>query len=186
MNYVTLAEDNAFSFTCPIFNSETRMSSCVKLRELIWKGKQVEKRKGCQACMAAGKCPAAHIVQKISISGMRNPQPDDYGSLQPVKGKLRKEVLERIRPVMVTSSAIQRCSPSAAEIELIETANERIDAMIGTAPGASTKRSAMLDSGPQTSRKGAAKKTRAKAKIESPEQDKIEQAAASGDLSAAI
>jgi hypothetical protein len=57
-----LSENNQFSFTCPVFNVETKLSVCIKLRDLVWRGSRPDVRKGCQACMSAGKCPAATIL----------------------------------------------------------------------------------------------------------------------------
>ena len=181
MTYQTLADDNQFKFKCPIFNAETKMATCVKLRNLVWKGLTPEKRRGCQACMSAGKCPAAQIVQKMAMSGPRSMQPDDYGSTAPVLGKLRRDILERIRPVMVMSSTIQRLSLSSIEVNMIETANERIEAMLGSAPGASSKSKASIKGKARKPRDLSSPSTEPKQKTMS----KVEQAAASGDLSAA-
>lgn len=179
MGYLSLSDGNKFSFKCPVFNAETKMSSCIRLRNMFWQGQTPTQRKGCQTCMAAGKCPAAQIAQRMAMSGTRVKQPDDYGSTTPVTGKLRKDVLERILPVVVTQSAIQRHRPSPAELNLIETANERILTMLGSAPGASSKKSVI---------KG---KPRRSKKLEPPQAtetvpSKISQAAESGDLSAAL
>lgn len=182
MSYATLAEDNQFKFKCPIFNAETKMSSCVKLRHMVWKGLRPEKRRGCQACMAAGKCPAAQIVQKMSMSS--SPVADDYGATQPIVGKLRKDVLERIRPVMVMNSTIQLFSPSTAELSLIETANQRIEAMIGTAPGASAPSRSTMTGSARKPRKVASPKA-AEPKTTTTD-TRIEKAAATGDLGAAL
>lgn len=178
MNYLTLDETNQFTFTCPIFNAETKMSSCVKLRDMVWKGKRHDKRRGCQACMVDSKCPVAFIVQRISMAGMRNKQPDDYGSVTPVKGKLRKDVLERIHPVMLLPSTLRSFDPSATEIAMIESSNERIAAQLQSAPGASSGYKARSD---------AIKSARLETpKAKPKELSKIEQAAATGDLSAAL
>jgi hypothetical protein len=133
--------------------------------------------------MSSGKCPAAQIAQKMAMSGARNLVPDDYGSATPVMGKLRKDILERIRPVMVMSSSLVRFRPSQAEMDLIETANDRIDAMMGSAPGASTSRTTIKGKGTALPRKKLADpKTPEVTKTLS----KVEKAAASGDLSAAL
>lgn len=174
MAYQTLSYANAFAFTCPIFNVETKMAGCVKLRDLVWRGKTVEVRRGCQVCMKASKCPAAVIVQSLAMSN--RPQPDDYGSVEPRSGKLRKDVLERILPVVVMEADLGRYGVPAAEVALIQSANERIAAQLGHAPGASQAR-AQAQVG--TSRR----KTREKA---APASSAALSAAETGDLSAAI
>ncbi len=184
MGYHTLDEANQFKFKCPIFGAETKMSSCIKLRNLVWKGRKPEQRKGCQACMSSGKCPAAQIAQKMAMSGHRTRQPDDYGSTTPVLGKLRKDVLERVLPVMVMSSTILRYGLSSSEVNAIETANDRIRAMLGTAPGASTIK-ATIKGKPRENKKLADAKS-AEVETKPKTLSKVEKAAATGDLSAAL
>lgn len=181
MGYQTLAEKNQFKFKCPIFGAETKMSSCIKLRDMVWKGQKPEQRKGCQVCMHSGKCPAAQIAQRMAMSGARAGVSDDYGSATPVLGKLRKDVLEHILPVMVMPSTLLRYALSSAEVSAIETANERIRAMLGSAPGATAKKVA-IKGNTRKAKKLDDVNSETKPKVES----KIEQAAKTGDLSAAL
>lgn len=175
MSMLTFAEENAFSFVCPIFNVETKIADCIKLRDAVWRGRQLSVRRGCQACMASSKCPAAAIVQRIAMT--RGPHADDYGSPTPVTGKLRADILERILPVVVRQPHLDQLAVPAVEVQLIESANERIQAQLGRAPAASTGR---VTTGKSRSRPEAAKQAK-------PETSQaLNSAAASGDLSAAI
>ena len=133
-NILTLAETNQFSFVCPIFNSTTKLAACLKLRELKWMGKEIDKRAGCQAAMNCSKCPAAKIVSDIIYQKHQDGTPDNYGSREPVVGKLRADVLEAILPVMYFEKEINSPRLSEAERALMLTANDRIKEQLKTAP----------------------------------------------------
>lgn len=177
---LTFARENQFSFTCPIFNASTKIAACIQLRDLVWAGKRVDKRLGCQACMRSSKCPATLIVDRIMRS--RHEVDDSYGSAEPVNGKLRVDVLEYIRPIVVLENDLNRYGVSSGERILISSANERIDQMLKTAPtgaGRSIPRSQVTFTAP--TKRTASKPTPA------PVTDTgINVAAASGDMSAAI
>lgn len=126
--YKTLAEDNQFSFVCPIFNAQTRITACLKLRELVWMGKRPDKRPGCQACMTASKCPVVHIVKRIGADNYGDP----YGSSEPKLGQLRKDDLERIAPIICDERTIRHYPLSDAERLMIASSGERIRKMIST------------------------------------------------------
>lgn len=184
--YVNLDDPrNQFAFVCPVFETTTKISQCFKLREMFWRGERPEVRKGCQVCMRAGKCAAAAIVDKIRTNG-RSWQ-DDYASDTPVVGKLRKDVLERIhRPMVVESYYREFPGVSDAERLKIETASERIGKAIGAAPLPS-------DDGPSYSRNFTESPTPRKPRKAAPKADNINtqtstvgDAAASGNLAAAI
>jgi hypothetical protein len=182
--YLTLDNDNQFQFSCPIFNVTTKMSLCMKLRELVWMGKRPDVRKGCQACMSAGKCPAAAIVSKISYG---RDAPDEYGSKTPVTGKLRKDILERVHRPMVLEKTLNDFEVPAAERELIAGASDRIGKMIGAAPLPSTdgppSRSAF---GAETATPKSPRKATPKAENTNTPTNAVNDAAASGNLAAAI
>ncbi|MGV1754803.1 hypothetical protein [Agrobacterium sp. CG674] len=132
-SYVNLDDNrNLFSFVCPIFEVTTKISLCFKLRELHWAGNSPEVRKGCQACMRAGKCPAAAIVSKKWPTGRK--WQDEYASDTPVVGKIRKDILERIHRPMVMERTMNDFGCSDAERMKIATASDRIGKMIGAAP----------------------------------------------------
>jgi hypothetical protein len=179
--YVTLDDNrNLFSFVCPIFEVTTKISMCFKLRELFWAGNKPEVRKGCQACMRAGKCPAAAIVSQRRPDG-RSWQ-DDYASDTPVVGKIRKDVLERIQRPIVVEAHYREFPVSDAERLKIESSSDRIGKMIGAAPLPTTD-------GPSYSRNFAETAAPKKPRKSAPKADntnKINEAAASGDLAAAI
>lgn len=124
---MNLYDDNHFTFTCPVFNVDTKLSVCLKLRDLVWRGDRPTVRKGCQACMSGGKCPAATILQQPLVEGV-------YHSATPVKGKLGLPVLERIRHTMVMQSTLDQYGVPTAERALIANSGERIDAQIAVAP----------------------------------------------------
>jgi hypothetical protein len=169
--YVTLSDTNQFQFVCPIFNVKTKMKLCTQLRELVWMGKQVAVRKGCQACMRASKCPAAEIVRQISYG--RGQVPDDYGSDTPVEGKLRKELLQRLAPIVVDNKILDHFGVPDAERVLIESASERMHKLAGSAPGA-------------TSSKPKATVRRARPAAPDNNTTAVQKAAATGDLAAAL
>lgn len=164
---------NQFSFVCPIFNVSTKMAACVKLRTMVYRGQGPEVRKGCQACMASNKCPAIHAVNSMIYGKEKAEFP--YVSPTPVEGKLRADILERIAPVVVQSAHLQKFSVPASEVALIQTANERIIKQLGGAPK-------------QGGKTGGSKMSSARrAKSETaPVQTSVQQAAATGDLTAAI
>ena len=184
--YVNLDDPrNQFQFVCPIFEVTTKISQCFKLRELFWRGEKPEVRRGCQVCMRAGKCPAAAIVSKRYPIGKS--WQNDYASDTPVVGKLRKDILERIhRPIVADCYYREFPDVSPAEREKINGASDRIGKMIGAAPLPS-------DDGPSYSRNFAESPTPRKARKAAPkpanknaETNTVGDAAASGNLAAAI
>ena len=182
MKYLTLStSENKFTFTCPIFNVNTQMAACTKLRELIWKGRSPSVRRGCQACMRASKCPAAEIVRRISFG--RGKVADDYGSTEPIHGKLRKDVLERIHRTIVTDTVLNEFGVSSAERLLIESSIERIGKMIGAAPlPTDGYRRTVFEEKPSKTKPKRAKES---APINQPK-DSVSEAAMSGNLAAAV
>lgn len=167
-------DGNQFSFTCPIFNVETKMSACVTLRNKVWRGERPEVRKGCQACMKSGKCPAEKIMHKVAFN--LDYFATEYTAATPTTGKLHAEVLERILPIMVLEKTMERIGVSAKERQLILSSNERIAKMLGGAP----KKAARQVAPPPKKAKAV------KPKVKPRSDDNVNQAAASGDLSAAI
>jgi hypothetical protein len=178
--YQTLDPENKFEFVCPIFNAQTKMSTCVKLRNMVWQGKTPDARKGCQACMSIGKCPAAVITQKMAMSNARNMVEDDYGSTKPVVGRIRADVLEKILPAMHIVTMIDRFCVSPEEFRAIETANERIEKALNSAPKNERSKTPIAFSPSQSpvKKRASAKKT--------PLDENLKNAAVSGDISAAI
>lgn len=130
--YLTLSHTNEFRFECPVFNAQTKMASCMVLRDAVWAGRYVEKRKGCQVAMRCGMCPAARIVDKISYS--RDVASDDYGSLEPKVGKLNADILDKILRVIPIPSELERGSISPEERQLLLTTRTRIEAQLKSAP----------------------------------------------------
>lgn len=167
MKNLTLMTENQFSFTCPIFEVETRMSHCVRLRDLTYYGgKPLPVRRGCQACIKDSKCPASEIVRRLSFG---RDVSDHYGSTKPVKGPIERSVLEKIANVVVTEKTLSHVDASPAERAKIATASERINQMISSAP--------KKVSTPRSTTPVASKSTI---------NHKVNTAAASGDLAAAI
>jgi hypothetical protein len=181
-HYLTLAADNQFTFTCPVFNANTKMAACTMLREAVWMGKHVEKRQGCQAAMNCSMCPAAQIVKNISYG--KGEVSDDYGSKEPKQGKLHADVLERIVNTVPIAREVERFSLTPNERDLLYSAKERIQAQLKTAPGKSqfiapkkvstTLRDETDDTTPRQ-RTVVAKKN-----------DTLNQAAKTGDMAAAL
>jgi hypothetical protein len=179
--YLTLSAKNQFSFTCPTFNAETKMSACMALREAVWMGKHVEKRRGCQAAMNCGMCPAAAIVSRINYA--REPVSDDYGSLEPKKGKLHANILQRILNVIPRQKELERIGVSDAERDLLMTSRARIEAQLKSAPGDKAQfiEPRRVKDTPISTRLAASEKPKTTST-----QNAINHAAATGDIAAAI
>ena len=144
-----------------------------------WMGEKIEVRRGCQACMTASKCPAAEIVRQISYG--RGTVPDDYGSSEPVTGKIRKNVLEKIANVIVPDRVLNEYGVPEAERDLIMSASERIRKSIGLAPSPSDPREP-----DRSTTRAPATRARAKAQASSAGDTRLSNAAATGDLAVAI
>lgn len=171
MAHPTLAATNQFRFTCPIFEVETRMSHCVQLRNIAYYGgNPAPVRRGCQACIKDGKCPASEIVRRISYGREVS---DHYGSSTPVKGPIERGVLERVADVIVTDKTMDFMGATPGERAKIATASERIRKMVGSAP-------AKVSNG--GARRSTPRKTTAAAAVP----PSVNSAAATGDLAAAI
>jgi len=179
-HYLTLSAKNQFTFTCPTFNAETKMAACMALREAVWMGKTVDKRRGCQAAMNCGMCPAAAIVSRINYA--KEAVSDDYGSIEPKKGKLHRNILERILNVIPRAKELERIGVSDAERELLMTTRPRIEAQLKSAPGDKA----------QFIEPRRVRETPISTRISMPRpkvdaaQDAINHAAATGDMAAAI
>lgn len=176
----TLSLQNKAEFHCPIFAADTRVAACTRLRELVWAGRRPAVRRGCQACMSAGKCPAAVIVSRLAFGS--EPDQTYYGREEPGVIKLHADVLERVLPVVVMDSTLQSFGVPQAERDLIASSNARIAAQLDKAPtSARSQKRAKIDT--TTS---AVRVSRSSAPVEkSPESD-LAAAARSGDLAAAI
>jgi hypothetical protein len=160
----TLAPDNQFRFKCPVFNVETRIAACFKLREEVWRGDQPPVRRGCQCAMRAGKCPINRI-----LNAMRRSDRDPYYSAQPKLGSLDSEILDGIAPVLVRVETFDQFALNDAERRHL------IDANANATPiGANRK----------TYR--APKREKAASPAAPATTSAAEQAATTGDLSAAI
>lgn len=176
--YLSLSEENQFCFTCPVFNARTKMAACTTLRELVWRGERVEKRRGCQVAMKSGMCPAAAMVSLYSYN--KNWDNDFHSSDVEKDGKLHAQVLEKIVNKLPMEKLYHRYEVAEAEIKLLETANDRIEQQLKTAPGERLSRA----EGASHTKAGKRRKAAAAPKQTVPTE--IQSAAASGDMSAAI
>lgn len=174
---------NKFSFICPIFDVQTAMPQCITLRDKLWRGEEIPVRKGCQACMSSGKCPAAEIVRRISYG---KDTPDDYGSDIPIVGKLRRDVLEKIETVIVQDRHMNQFGVSEAERELILSANTRIQAQLAKAPEPSNRQNSVTASPSSEKRMAFSRKSVSKPVAAIPAPKTISDAARTGDMSAAL
>ncbi|RWI35449.1 hypothetical protein [Mesorhizobium sp.] len=172
---VTLSYANKFGFTCPIFDAKTSMGSCMKLRDIVWKGQGIDKRQGCQVAMKCGKCPAAALVSMHIYN--KNWDNDFHGATEPKEGKLHAAVLAKVENVMIQDSVMNKHAVSAAEKTLLLSASDRIRAQLKTAPGEAPARAS--DYTPPRKQKASAAPAKA-------QPSKLEQAAQTGDLAAAI
>lgn len=177
--YLTLSPENQFQFTCPIFDTQVKFAQCARVRDAAYLGFVLPVRRGCQACVRDSKCPAAEVIRAITFN---KDMPDDYGSTKPVHGKVRQNVLEKIAPVMVRQTTMDAMGVPPAERMLIESSSDRIRKSIGAAPLPGTKRpqSASVDLEHVPAPKRTTKPTPA------PANNAVMEAAASGDLAAAL
>lgn len=172
---------NRFSFTCPLFDSNTQMRHCTKLRDLVYVGKRPPYRKGCQAAIHSSKCPAAAMISLYIWD--KTFDNDSHGSLEPKQGRLRAEVLEKVQRVMILPSTLDKFGVPAVERLKLEGANERIAEQLKGAPGKHGSRASDGDIEERTvapRRKAPARPTPRS------EPSAITTAAETGDLSAAI
>jgi hypothetical protein len=177
---VTLSYRNKFTFTCPIFNSKTEMGACMKLRDLVWAGAQVDVRRGCQAAMGCSMCPVAALVSMHIYNN--NWDNDFHGSIEPKEGKLHAQVLDRVARVIPREDIVKKLGLSETEHSLLYSARERIAEQLKTAPGEKPKAASDYEA-PARASKPKPKKSAAPApKTE----DAVATAAKSGDLAAAI
>lgn len=177
---------NQMIITCPIFNVDTKVAHCVELRHRIFRGEAGQVRRGCQACVASGKCPIAREVTKTIHHKLSF---QDYVSDEPKKGKLSKQMLTEIRPVVVQSQHLDKYGVSPEERDLIMTANPRIDAQLGHAPSRENKplveRNKREVSGART-RLPPSPKVELEANKVRKTETAADHAAATGDMSAAL
>lgn len=151
--------ENMIRFSCPIFSVEVEARTCFKLNNLYAVGQPHPKRAGCTACMAAGKCPIPHMAKAIAREGA-----DPFFSAEPKVARLPKKILERIAPVVVLDSTMQKYGCSPAETRAISGALVPLGEKVPEAPR--RRRSAVAETEPVASDAVAA--------------------AASGDMSAAV
>lgn len=171
--YLSLSEKNQFTFTCPVFDTKVKMGTCMMLRDLVWRGKRHEKRRGCQAAMSCGMCPTAAMVSLYSYNaGWQN---DHHGSAEPREGRLRSEVLSKVANVIARDSVLNEYAVPPAERRLMLTASERVAAQLRGAPGDKASRGASDYVAPKKTRRTA-----------DPKPALDTSAAKSGDLAAAI
>lgn len=172
----TLAPENQFRFVCPIFQAETKIATCFKVRDRVWRGEQFVERGGCQVCLSASKCPIVHVLNKM----MRG-EDDPYHSAEPKVGSLEPEILERISPILVLPFQMAGRELNDRERQLIEAANE--NARAGAKLRSARKGSEEPMPAPKKRAKTiAAPSTDATVKTES----KVADAAVTGDFAAAI
>lgn len=181
--FLSVSMDNLFSFECPVFGQQVEMRGCVLVREKVYKGEQFSQRRGCQACISGGKCPAAEIVKRIAFNAAN--ATDRCSSQEPRVGKLPADVLEQIRPTVLTEGQLARFGLSGAEMSLIQSANDRIDKQIATAPREQVAGRVVHVA---TTNPAKSRKSRPVAPLEAAvaKPDATVAAATSGDMSAAI
>lgn len=175
--FLSLSRTNQFSFTCPVFNVETKMAACTKLRDIVWAGGKPPVRRGCQAAMRCSMCPAAAMVSLYNYNG--NFQNDHHGSLQPKQGKLMTVLLERCAKVIPIESVVNSHGLSDAEKALLYSTRERFEQQLKTSPGQPSNPTSSFES--TTTRKRSAPKPAPTAVNQN-----IAEAAATGNLAAAI
>lgn len=177
---LTLSPENQFTFTCPIFKANTKISACLKLRDLVWKGKKTEVRKGCQACLSASKCPIYWVMRDMTANGT-----DPYASTTPVQGALEPQILNHIAPIIVPSRTLDDFQVDGREREIIVALNASAGPATADAIAKANKRrrSAPI----RRSSSPAPEPVKLTSPTETtPSRDKTVEAAMSGDMAAAV
>lgn len=171
----TLENGNQFSFVCPIFNSETKISQCIELREQVWFGNRPDTRKGCQACMRASKCPINFILTDMVRTGA-----DPYFSPVPKLGKLEDHVLKHIRHISIPDHWIRNYPLTPTEVRFIAQANDNARDFGAEKKARATARLDLDEV------KAKSEMTARPTSSPEPAQDDVVAAAMSGDLGAAL
>lgn len=185
-NISCLSPENVFVFTCPIFDVDTKISKCMKLRHKVWRGERIETMRGCQACMTSSKCPAALIVSKLGMAKDFK-QLERYAADAPEKGRLHADILEGVLPVLVQAEAYRRFDVPALERNMIESAHARIQAQLDTAPTESGARRVKLKAqAPATGSTFVARDAGGSSVSKTETKSATQIAAETGDLAAAI
>lgn len=174
-SYVSLSKANQFSFTCPVFDVETKMAACTNLRDIVWRGGRPPVRKGCQAAIKCGMCPASAMISLYSFNSRFDN--DHHGSTVPKSGKLLAQVLERTARAMPLDNVLTSCGVSPAERDLLFSAGPRFEEQLKTAPGESNRAPSNFE---------APKKRKAKTVAPVPVNNNLKDAATTGDLAAAL
>lgn len=115
----TLDEANQLYVVCPIFQAETSIAVCFKLRELVWRGERPQQRQGCQVCMKASKCPINNIIWEM----IRKPDIDPYWSTTKKVVQFRDHDLEKIARVVVPEKMMDGYTLTDKEALMIRRAN---------------------------------------------------------------
>lgn len=115
----TLSPDNQLKIRCPVFNAETKIAGCFLLRDMVWRGERPEQRQGCQCALLAGKCPIPVILQRMVREG-----DDPYHSAEPKVGTLTDDVLDRIAPVLISDTQMNRHELTPQERKALVQGNE--------------------------------------------------------------
>lgn len=181
---LSLSMSNRFSFTCPIFEAKVEMRACVVLRDKVYGGKRLETRRGCQACIASSKCPAAEIVRRFAFNA---PDVTDHcSSVEEKHGRLPADVLERIAPVLVRESDLASRNVTQDERDQIASSRERIEQQILTAPRERVEPRRLAISSSSEPRRPSQKAAERVSDVEATTPTTINKAAATGDLAAAL
>lgn len=176
----TLSLKNAFSFVCPIFDTEVQMRGCVLLQDRVYTGRHIETRRGCQACISASKCPANEIIKRLAF-GKTNAT-EHCSSNEPKVGKLPVDVLEVIAPVVVDTAMLNNYQVPSNERLMIDSSRDRIEAQIKSAPHVLEESRPVREKAPVVAKPNF----NAKQSVASAKTTSVNKAASTGDLSAAI
>lgn len=182
--YLTLLPSNRFAFTCPVFDAKVEMRTCVHIRDKVYRGQRLQTRRGCQACIASSKCPAAEIIRRIAFGA--SDATDHCGSVEEKHGRLPADVLERVSRVLVKESDLMAFNVPTGERECINSATARIEAQMATAPREKVEARRAMTSDEPAPRRSAPKPVQRGSAPRTTEPTTINKAAATGDLTAAL
>lgn len=175
----TYSQDNMFHFDCPIFGSEQRLRDCLALRDEWVVGKRVPGREGCLACLSSSKCPIVPIMRDVLNKGM-----DPYFSKERTRGSLDSRHIDMIRNVVVTDYFAAPYNVPAEQWVAIQNAHKKL------MEGAKVSKSSVFELSTFEREEAArpARKRRVEAETKVPVQAHREEndAAITGDLSAAL
>ena len=186
MTYLTLQRENLFTFTCPVVDRPAGMSACAFIRDAVYSGKAMSERRDCQVAIKACKCPAAEIIRRIAFNASN--ATDQCSSVETKHGKLPGDILDMIIPVLVPDHMMTQHGLTQEQRDTINNSRDRIVAQAATAPRNRGEKPRSFEPVVVTkgTPRGAQRGATGAPTSQTPEPTSINNAAATGDLAAAL